>query len=170
MAAHSSILAWRIPWMEEPGGLWSMGLQRDWHSLSNLARMHALSSLQNCWEAWRTELEAIQQEECAESHLKVNLVQTALLLLLPSVWQICRQPCHPWVHDSDSDDSEWEMNWWELGPLPCSNCKGDWGRKGLLSFSRRIRPPTEIYHLEHYPNYEGIWMLTAQKQNISPTD
>ena len=24
MAAHSSILAWRIPWTEEPGGLWSM--------------------------------------------------------------------------------------------------------------------------------------------------
>ena len=27
MATHSSILAWRIPWMEEPGGLQSMGLQ-----------------------------------------------------------------------------------------------------------------------------------------------
>ena len=25
MAAHSSILAWRIPWTEEPGGLQSMG-------------------------------------------------------------------------------------------------------------------------------------------------
>ena len=33
MATHSSILAWRIPWAEEPGGLPSMGLQRvgqDW--------------------------------------------------------------------------------------------------------------------------------------------
>ena len=28
MATHSSILAWRIPWAEEPGGLQSMGLQR----------------------------------------------------------------------------------------------------------------------------------------------
>ena len=27
MTAHSSILAWRIPWTEEPGGLQSMGLQ-----------------------------------------------------------------------------------------------------------------------------------------------
>ena len=26
MATHSSILAWRIPWAEEPGGLQSMGL------------------------------------------------------------------------------------------------------------------------------------------------
>ena len=28
MATHSSILAWRIPWTEEPGGLQSIGLQR----------------------------------------------------------------------------------------------------------------------------------------------
>ena len=29
--AHSSILGWRIPWTEEPGGLQSMGLQRVGH-------------------------------------------------------------------------------------------------------------------------------------------
>ena len=28
MVTHSSILAWRIPWTEEPGGLQSMGLQK----------------------------------------------------------------------------------------------------------------------------------------------
>ena len=31
MAPHSSILAWRIPWTEEPGGLQCMGLQRVGH-------------------------------------------------------------------------------------------------------------------------------------------
>ena len=31
MAAHSSILAWKIPWMEQPGGLQSMGLQKLGH-------------------------------------------------------------------------------------------------------------------------------------------
>ena len=31
MAAHSSILVWRIPWTEEPGGLQSMGLERVGH-------------------------------------------------------------------------------------------------------------------------------------------
>ena len=31
MATHSSILAWRIPWTEESGGLQSMGLQRVRH-------------------------------------------------------------------------------------------------------------------------------------------
>ena len=42
MATHSSILAWRVPWTEEPGGLLSMGLHRVGHDWSNLARMHAL--------------------------------------------------------------------------------------------------------------------------------
>ena len=32
MATHSSILAWRIPWIEEPGGLLSMELQRVGHN------------------------------------------------------------------------------------------------------------------------------------------
>ena len=32
MATHSSILAWRIPWTEEPGGLQSMRLQRVGHN------------------------------------------------------------------------------------------------------------------------------------------
>ena len=31
MATHSSILAWRIPWAEEPNGLQSTGLQRVRH-------------------------------------------------------------------------------------------------------------------------------------------
>ena len=31
MAMHSSILDWKIPWLEEPGGLQSMGLQRVGH-------------------------------------------------------------------------------------------------------------------------------------------
>ena len=43
MATHSSILAWRIPWTDEPGSLWSIGLQiirHDWvtehtHTLPN---------------------------------------------------------------------------------------------------------------------------------------
>ena len=32
MAPHSSILAWKIPWAEESGGLQSMGLQRVGHN------------------------------------------------------------------------------------------------------------------------------------------
>ena len=41
MATHSSILAWRIPWREEPGGRPSMGLQRVRHTF--VSDQHLLS-------------------------------------------------------------------------------------------------------------------------------
>ena len=34
MATHSSILAWEIPWTEDPGGLQSIGLQRVEYNLA----------------------------------------------------------------------------------------------------------------------------------------
>ena len=39
-AIHSSILAWRIPWTEEPDVLWSMGSQRVGHNCGDLACTH----------------------------------------------------------------------------------------------------------------------------------
>ena len=36
MATHSRILAWEIPWTEEPGGLQSMGSQLDWTKGSHM--------------------------------------------------------------------------------------------------------------------------------------
>ena len=35
MTTHSSILAWEIPWTENPGGLQSMGSQKNWTQLSD---------------------------------------------------------------------------------------------------------------------------------------
>ena len=49
MATHSSILAWEIPWTEEPGRLESMGLQRvgpDW------AHTHICQWLCKLWKCW----------------------------------------------------------------------------------------------------------------------
>ena len=41
MATDSSILAWRLPWTEEPGGVQPMRSHRVRHSGSDLAHMHA---------------------------------------------------------------------------------------------------------------------------------
>ena len=41
ISTHSSILAWRIPWTEESGGLWFIGLQRVRHNQSDLVCRHA---------------------------------------------------------------------------------------------------------------------------------
>ena len=52
MATHSSILVWRIPWMEEPGGLQSMGLQRvghDWVTSLSLSEEKNCSHLDLCF-------------------------------------------------------------------------------------------------------------------------
>ena len=44
MATHSSILAWKIPWTEEPGGLQSMGSQKVRHD-----RVTSFSFLESAW-------------------------------------------------------------------------------------------------------------------------
>ena len=51
MGTHSSILVWRIPWTEEPGGLQFMGLQRIWYdwmtntfTFANINRNHCIIS------------------------------------------------------------------------------------------------------------------------------
>ena len=50
MATHSSILAWRSPWTEQPGGLWLMGSQRVRHywSGNTLSVLVTLASLLLC--------------------------------------------------------------------------------------------------------------------------
>ena len=54
MATHSTILAWKIPWTEEPGGLWSMGLQRvghDWAS-NTTQLLKLIKEIQNKPSYW----------------------------------------------------------------------------------------------------------------------
>jgi len=60
MATHSGILAWRIPWTEEPGGLQFMGSQRvgyDW--MTNTFSLIEFNSLE--FKDWESSLEADQQ-------------------------------------------------------------------------------------------------------------
>ena len=54
MATHSRILAWRIPWTEEPGGLWSTGSQRVGHDwwLSTHAKIRRGDSESLMWGIW----------------------------------------------------------------------------------------------------------------------
>ena len=53
MATHSSVLTWRIPWTEEPGGLQSMGSQRVGHDwVTKNTHMHAFSKGEGPYGAW----------------------------------------------------------------------------------------------------------------------
>ena len=51
MAIHSSILAWRITWTEEPGRLQSIGLDRIGHAWSDLAHTHTLWNDHHDWSS-----------------------------------------------------------------------------------------------------------------------
>ena len=48
MATQSSILAWKIPWTEQPGGLSSMGSQRLGHDLATKQQQIFSAVLHNC--------------------------------------------------------------------------------------------------------------------------
>ena len=48
MTTHSSVLAWRIPWTEEPGGLQSIGSHRAGHDWRSLAHMRTDTHFYQC--------------------------------------------------------------------------------------------------------------------------
>ena len=97
MASHSSILAWRAPWTEEPGRLQFMGLERvryDWETNFQLS-LFKLPDLTN--QAWKQYSKVNTKEEVT------GLVVTCTMLLLncsvtsdsfqPHELQHTRLPC-----------------------------------------------------------------------------
>ena len=50
MAPHSSTLAWKIPWTEEPGGLPSMGLRRVRHNRANSLSLFTFMHWRRKWQ------------------------------------------------------------------------------------------------------------------------
>ena len=68
MAAHSSVLAWSIPGMGEPGGLPSMGSYRVRHDWSDLAAAAAADTFP-CWLWW-------QKFPCEDWHWSSNNLPT----------------------------------------------------------------------------------------------
>ena len=93
MATNTSILAWRIPWTEEPGGLQCTGLQRVRHDGSNLAHTHiehyAKVKKRNTHNplVYHSEHSCTWQASQGTGHLKIwksSLVPFSSLSFLPS--------------------------------------------------------------------------------------
>ena len=70
MATHPSILAWRIPWTEEPGGLWSTGSQRVGHDLATKQQQQQA----------RNGLQWFSKNSPADSKAQLRLIMTGLRL------------------------------------------------------------------------------------------
>ena len=89
MATHFSTMAWRIPWTEEPGGLWSIGWQRVGHDWSNLACVH-FSEL----PSWGT------KPLCSPEYLQLSTWVTSHIALTVQAQEIiffCFKPSGQWI-------------------------------------------------------------------------
>ena len=101
MATHSSILAWEIPWAEEPGGLQSTGLQKSRTRLSNwksttCCKVHTevrfsslLSRVQLFATPWTAALQASLCFTNSQSLLKLMSIESAMA---SNHLIICRPP------------------------------------------------------------------------------
>ena len=143
MATHSSILAWRIPWMEEPGRLQSTGLQRVGHNWATSLSLFTWKSSDvntsaedicvgaHCYPCWRPPW--AQQE----GEVMGQCSQTPSPHRWPHCWlvNIQRDSCPAlWSALSNSSDSVFE-NASALGegngnPLQCSCLENPMDRGG----------------------------------------
>ena len=80
MAIHSSILAWRIPWMEKPSRLQSAGLQRVGHDWATSPHLHLSTAgivlvgyacLCLHWQIFKSCPWSVLWPECVPSHPKI---------------------------------------------------------------------------------------------------
>ena len=58
IATHSSVLAWRIPWTEEPGGLQSMRSQSG--DTTEVTQQHSV--IKTGWYQWRETHQSVEQK------------------------------------------------------------------------------------------------------------
>ena len=65
MATHSSVLAWRIPGMAEPGGLWSVGSQ-SWTQLKRLSSSSRYAEDTTLMAESEEELKSLDERERGE--------------------------------------------------------------------------------------------------------
>ena len=94
MATHSSILAWRIPWTEEPGRLQHMGLERVGH---DWVTKHAGSLHKFVHDLWPTEY--IHYPHCQQDHKNLTHYKlTAHLKYLNPVMCIEIYICYIYTH------------------------------------------------------------------------
>ena len=69
MATHSSVLAWKIPWTEEPGGIQSTGSQRDKYNWTTKPFTVTLSML---WELYDLYIEMLRVDMAENNYLSIK--------------------------------------------------------------------------------------------------
>ena len=97
MATHSNILAWRIPWTEEPGGLQSIGLQRvghDWVT-NTLMRFYSLR------------LQLFKETTEKQFHSKINFNQLGFTFMAQKSYLMMNKVC---THMGEIHQDKWNID------------------------------------------------------------
>ena len=100
MATHASILAWRIPWMEDPDGLQSIGLQsRTWLSDFTFSFVHTYShphphTIQSSWEKIsRNSMKILGKKQTKQTNKKKKLEVSCSISLLSTILKKKNKTC-----------------------------------------------------------------------------
>ena len=116
MATHSSILAWRIPWTQEPGGLQSMGLQRvrnDWSDLTCMWAIYGeILKLMSMWVSvsLRKLLTKLLCGVPPKSGVRLAVAYSLCHYFTPSTWSHSDFPLSPSrAHAIPSDLMRWKL-------------------------------------------------------------
>ena len=104
MASHSSTLAWKIPWMEEPGRLQSMGVLRVWHEWATSLSLFTFMHWRRKWqptpvflpgesqglEVWWAAIYGVAQSRTRLKQHSINIVTLTKILLDFLKCQCCK--------------------------------------------------------------------------------
>ena len=96
MATHSNILAWEIPWTEEPGGLQSIQLQKSWQDLATKTTITCQVKLSKGHLRVSSCLIQKPGNHTGPSHYSTVCIQSTLCILSPKRNYMCPLHCyHP---------------------------------------------------------------------------
>ena len=129
MATHCSILAWTVPWTEEPGELQSIGLQRVGHDWNDLTCMNILMfiicgiyyiffSLFEARKAWKKWM-----NPCLTAKEKIEWGRSGLLIMNPLTFLYLTKCCI-------------QRRWWH--PTPVLLPGKSHGRRSLVGCSQSV--------------------------------
>ena len=129
MATHSSTLAWKIPWIEEPDRLQSIGLQRfGYDCVTSLslscsrcwASFHLLFAIVLCFLALLLFFAKESVQFCSFLSLSFLLVCKSLHMCVCSVAQSCVTFCNPMILPGSSIHGISRKGYWSELPYPSS--------------------------------------------------
>ena len=141
-ATHSSVLAWRIPGMGEPGGLPSLGSHRGGHDWSDLAA--AAAAVQE-----KVRLAVINSFDS----LMMNLKKAQWIVL-----DILKDMCRPGVLGESWSESSFQRNWWFLGLERMLSTSVNWDLFGILKRKKAGKVYLSLWSVNKQEEKDENWV------------